>query len=54
VSIERPWGAFERRFLLPAGCRASELKARISAGLLELRIPLDRSGVEREQKIDVD
>jgi HSP20 family protein len=54
VSIERPWGAFERRFLLPAGSRASEMKARISAGMLELRIPLERSGIEREQKIEVD
>ena len=54
VAIERPWGAFERRFLLPAGGRASEMKARISGGVLELRIPLERSGIEREQKIDVE
>ena len=54
LSIERPWGTFERRFLLPAGSRASEMKARMTSGLLELRIPLERADVEREQKIEVD
>ncbi len=53
VSLERPWGPFERRFLLPAGSRATEMKARLSSGLLELRIPLERGRAEREQKIEV-
>lgn len=54
LALERPWGAFERRFLLPAGSRADEMRARISLGLLELRIPLERLDDEREQKIEVD
>jgi len=54
IAIERPWGPFERRFPLPIGSRANELVAKLAAGLLELRIPLERLDEEREQKIEVD
>ena len=40
LSIERPWGRFERRFVVPAACRADEMKARVFDGILELRIPI--------------
>lgn len=54
VALERAWGPFERRFLLPVGARTDEMKARIGSGLLELRIPLERGAHEREQEIETD
>jgi HSP20 family protein len=53
VSLERPWGPFERRFVLPVGSRIDEMKARVLEGVLELRIPVEGIDVPKEQKIDV-
>jgi len=54
LSLERPWGPFERRFVIPAGARIDEMKARITGGLLELRIPLTAIDVPKEQKVEVE
>ena len=52
MAIERPWGPFERRFVLPVGSRIDELKARYADGLLELRIPVE--GIETPKEKDVE
>lgn len=54
LSLERPWGPFERRFVIPAGSLTNEMKARITGGLLELRIPLETIDRPKEQKIEVE
>jgi HSP20 family protein len=53
LSLERPWGPFERRFVLPVGGRTSEIKARVRVGILELRIPLEKGAVSEEHEIEV-
>ncbi len=53
LAIERPWGKFERRFVVPAGARAAEMKARVAEGMLELRIPIEGVDVPKEQEIVV-
>jgi len=50
LSLERNWGPFERRFLLPAGSRADKISARCDNGMLEVRLPLEAS---EEKKIEV-
>jgi HSP20 family protein len=53
MKIERPWGAFERRFTLPTGSRVGEIKARCVDGVLELNIPIDSVELPKEQVIKV-
>lgn len=53
LGIEQPWGPFERRFTLPQGCRTDQMTARCTDGVLELRIPFENEGRERETKIEV-
>jgi HSP20 family protein len=53
LTVELPWGTFERRFVLPAGCDADAVNARYHEGLLELRIPIRESGIPRETKVEV-
>jgi HSP20 family protein len=53
VAIERPWGAFERRFVIPTGGRAEEMKARVTDGVLELRIPTEVVEHRKEHKVNV-
>lgn len=38
VTLERPWGPFERRIPLPAGCDSDTIKAKVHDGMLELRV----------------
>lgn len=38
VVIEHPWGAFERRFPLPAWCDPSDICARYTHGMLEITL----------------
>ena len=54
MAIERPWGPFERRFVLPVGSRIDALKARYADGLLELRIPIEGIETPNEKKVEVD
>ncbi len=53
MALERPWGSFERRFILPAGSRVDEMSARCVDGLLELEIPKNPVELPKEQKIEV-
>ena len=53
LSIERPWGPFERRFTLPVGSRTKEISARSLAGMIELHVPLDESAGVQGLAIDV-
>lgn len=53
VGLERPWGKFERRFILPTGARIDEISARCVDGVLELKIPAQSAGLPEEQRIEV-
>ena len=53
LSIERPWGPFERRFVLPVGSKPESVIARYLEGVLELRVPTNRGGILQETKVDV-
>lgn len=54
MSLERPWGCFERRFILPTGCKVDEMKARCVNGVLELVVPMESAALPKEQTIEVD
>lgn len=49
MALERPWGSFERRFMLPTGSRSGEISARCIDGVLELNIPVDSVSLPEEQ-----
>jgi HSP20 family protein len=53
VSIERPWGKLERRFVLPPGVNPERVTARYRNGILELRIAGDGSGIPGEMTVEV-
>lgn len=53
MALERPWGPFERRFVVPVGSRIKEMKARLVEGLLEIRIPTEVLEAPKEQKVEV-
>jgi len=53
MTLERPWGAFERRFVLPTGSGVDDMTARYSDGMLELTIPVDPVELPKEQKVDI-
>jgi len=53
LMIERPWGPFERRFVLPRGSQIDALKARAVDGVLELRVPLKEQHIPEKQKVEV-
>lgn len=53
MSLERPWGSFERRFVLPTGCKIDELEARCVDGVLELKVPVEAGALPEERKIEV-
>lgn len=53
LTVERPWGPFERRFVLPAGSHPEQLSARYHDGILELRVKLDQARTPKEMEIDV-
>jgi HSP20 family protein len=36
--VEQPWGAFERRFALPAWCTPESISARYTQGVLEITL----------------
>jgi HSP20 family protein len=53
ISLERPWGTFERRFVLPADCLADRLSARYSKGVLEVAVDRESEGPPREAKVEL-
>jgi HSP20 family protein len=54
MALERPWGRFERRFVLPPGSHPEQLHARLQDGVLELRITADKARTPVEMKIEVE
>lgn len=53
MTIERPWGAFERRFLLPLGSKVDGVRAPCIDGVLEIKIPVETSAPLKEQTIEI-
>lgn len=53
LTMERPWGPFERRFLLPPGSYPDKVTARYDDGVLELRVGFDGNGTPKEMNVDV-
>jgi HSP20 family protein len=53
LSIERPWGLFERRFTLPPGVHAGRIQARSKDGILELHVMAEGQAEEGEMNIEV-
>jgi len=54
MTLERPWGRFERRFVLPPGSHPEQLHARLQDGVLELRITTEKARTPVEMKIEVE
>jgi len=54
LGLERPWGPFERRFVIPVGSHVDRMTAKVSGGLLEIRIPMDAANVPQQQKVEVE
>jgi HSP20 family molecular chaperone IbpA len=52
LGLERPWGAFERRFPMPAGSVADGVSARYEEGVLELKIAAG-NGQRQETSVEV-
>jgi HSP20 family protein len=53
LSVERPWGPFERRFVVPGGCDVAEMKARAIDGVLELRMPMKEVAPPERKEFEV-
>lgn len=54
VSIERPYGPFERRFALPADCSPDGITAKLVDGTLEVRLEIDGKRIETEKNVEVE
>ena len=52
LGLELPYGAFERRFPLPAHADADKLVARYADGLLEVTIPIAEAAPPKEMKVE--
>jgi HSP20 family protein len=53
LTVERPWGPFERRFLMPPGSHADKVTARCADGVLELRVTFDGYDTPRDLNVEV-
>lgn len=53
IGIERPWGAFERRFPIPLGAQTDRIAARYTHGMLELRLPIEPIRPPAETPVEV-
>ena len=49
----RPWGPFERRFVLPGGANLEKVTARFRDGVLEVRIATNGEDLPRERNVEV-
>jgi HSP20 family protein len=54
VVLERSYGPFERRFVLPAGTQQDQITARYREGVLELQVTGDRAGIAGETTVEVE
>ncbi|MDX1387646.1 MAG: Hsp20/alpha crystallin family protein [Acidobacteriota bacterium] len=53
LAIERPYGPFERRFMLPIGGNPERVTARYQDGILELRLVGEKLGAPQGTRIEV-
>lgn len=53
VTVEQPWGPFERRFPLPGGFVADKVAAHYEDGVLELRVPVKEREAPKEMTVEV-
>ena len=53
LSLEFPYGSFERRFPLPLHADADKLTARYADGILEVRIPIREAVAPKEMKVEI-
>lgn len=53
LALERPWGHFERRFLLPAGAHGDNLSAHYTDGVLELKLAVEGVGIPERKEVKV-
>ncbi len=53
LTVERQWGTFERRFVLPVGCSPDHVTARYAEGVLHVRVVIDRAAMRKEMKVEV-
>lgn len=54
MTMEQPYGPFERRFFLPPGSHPEQLSAKFVDGILTLTLKIDRSGSQKEMEIEVE
>lgn len=52
LTLERHWGPFERRFMLPAGSHPDRITARFHEGILEVRVPVVAAEKPKEMNIE--
>jgi len=53
LGIERMWGAFERRFALPAGSQPGRVTARYADGELEINVTVERLAEPKPMNVEV-
>lgn len=53
LSVELPYGRFERHFPVPVGLKPEQLTARWMEGMLELRLALDAASTPKITPVDV-
>jgi HSP20 family protein len=53
VSLERAWGAFERRFPLPTRSQSQGIEAKYADGILEVRIPIEQPAAVEPRAVSV-
>jgi len=52
LTVERNWGPFERRFMLPAGSHPDKITARFREGVLEVRVPVAAAAKPKEMNVE--
>jgi len=53
VMVEQPWGAFERRFPLPAWANSDHIKASYSLGVLKIVVTRGADAVAGEFRVEI-
>jgi HSP20 family protein len=53
LSLERPWGPFERRFALPPGSYPDRVTARYADGEIEVRVAVEGIAAPKEMNVEV-
>lgn len=53
LALERPWGSFERRLMLPPGSDPERVKAHCADGVLEVRVAVEKGGIPKAMKVEL-